>query len=125
MHLRRQLKILSKAESVLDNYSKSTGINVQKSLTQPTSYDKETDTIILNNKKPVNPGSELRTAVENSNAIYFAISQSVANNKRLDISNQFSMPEKDIEFCLSSLLLQCLQVYFHSNKLTLPFSLTK
>ncbi|VTY02227.1 DNA primase TraC [Prevotella melaninogenica] len=89
-------KILSKAESVLDNYSKSTGINVQKSLTQPTSYDKETDTIILNNKKPVNPGSELRTAVENSNAIYFAISQSVANNKRLDISNQFSMPEKDI-----------------------------
>nr|WP_314645524.1 zincin-like metallopeptidase domain-containing protein [uncultured Prevotella sp.] len=90
-------KILSKAESVLDNYSKSTGINVQKSLTQPTSYDKETDTIILNNKKPVNPGSELRTAVENSNAIYFAISQSVANNKRLDISNQFSMPEKDIE----------------------------
>ena len=90
-------KILSKAESVLDNYSKSTGINVQKSLTQPTSYDKETDTIILNNKKPVNPGSEFRTAVENSNAIYFAISQSVANNKRLDISNQFSMPEKDIE----------------------------
>lgn len=90
-------KILSKAESVLDNYSKSTGINVQKSLTQPTSYDKETDTIILNNKKPVNPGSELRTAVENSNAIYFAISQSVANNKRLDISNQFSMSEKDIE----------------------------
>lgn len=90
-------KILSKAESVLDNYSKSTGINVQKSLTQPTSYDKETDTIILYNKKPVNPGSELRTAVENSNAIYFAISQSVANNKRLDISNQFSMPEKDIE----------------------------
>ena len=90
-------KILSKAESVLDNYSKSTGINVQKSLTQPTSYDKETDTIILNNKKPVNPESELRTAVENSNAIYFAISQSVANNKRLDISNQFSMPEKDIE----------------------------
>ena len=90
-------KILSKAESVLDNYSKSTGINVQKSLTQPTNYDKETDTIILNNKKPVNPGSELRTAVENSNAIYFAISQSVANNKRLDISNQFSMPEKDIE----------------------------
>ena len=90
-------KILSKAESVLDNFSKSTGINVQKSLTQPTSYDKETDTIILNNKKPVNPGSELRTAVENSNAIYFAISQSVANNKRLDISNQFSMPEKDIE----------------------------
>ena len=90
-------KILSKAESVLDNYSKSTGIYVQKSLTQPTSYDKETDTIILNNKKPVNPGSELRTAVENSNAIYFAISQSVANNKRLDISNQFSMPEKDIE----------------------------
>lgn len=90
-------KILSKAESVLDNYSKSTGINVQKSLTQPTSYDKETDAIILNNKKPVNPGSELRTAVENSNAIYFAISQSVANNKRLDISNQFSMPEKDIE----------------------------
>lgn len=90
-------KILSKAESVLDNYSKSTGINVQKSLTQPTSYDKETDTIILNNKKPVNPGSELRTAVKNSNAIYFAISQSVANNKRLDISNQFSMPEKDIE----------------------------
>lgn len=90
-------KILSKAESVLDNYSKSTGINVQKSLTQPTSYDKESDTIILNNKKPVNPGSELRTAVENSNAIYFAISQSVANNKRLDISNQFSMPEKDIE----------------------------
>lgn len=90
-------KILSKAESVLDNYSKSTGINVQKSLTQPTSYDKETDTIILNNKKPVNPGSELRTAVENSNAIYFAISQSVANNKSLDISNQFSMPEKDIE----------------------------
>ena len=90
-------KILSKAESVLDNYSKSTGINVQKSLTQPTSYDKKTDTIILNNKKPVNPGSELRTAVENSNAIYFAISQSVANNKRLDISNQFSMPEKDIE----------------------------
>lgn len=90
-------KILSKAESVLDNYSKSTGINVQKSLTQPTSYDKETDTIILNNKKPVNPGSELSTAVENSNAIYFAISQSVANNKRLDISNQFSMPEKDIE----------------------------
>lgn len=90
-------KILSKAESVLDNYSKSTGINVQKSLTQPTSYDKETDTIILNNKKPVNPGRELRTAVENSNAIYFAISQSVANNKRLDISNQFSMPEKDIE----------------------------
>lgn len=90
-------KILSKAESVLDNYSKSTGINVQKSLTQPTIYDKETDTIILNNKKPVNPGSELRTAVENSNAIYFAISQSVANNKRLDISNQFSMPEKDIE----------------------------
>ena len=90
-------KILSKAESVLDNYSKSTGINVQKSLTQPTSYDKETDTIILNNKKPVNPGSELRTAVENSNAIYFAISQSVANNKRLNISNQFSMPEKDIE----------------------------
>lgn len=90
-------KILSKAESVLDNYSKSTGINVQKSLTQPTSYDKETDTIILNNKKFVNPGSELRTAVENSNAIYFAISQSVANNKRLDISNQFSMPEKDIE----------------------------
>lgn len=90
-------KILSKAESVLDNYSKSTGINVQKSLTQPTSYDKETDTIILNNKKSVNPGSELRTAVENSNAIYFAISQSVANNKRLDTSNQFSMPEKDIE----------------------------
>ena len=90
-------RILSKAESVLDNYSKSTGINVQKSLTQPTSYDKETDTIILNNKKSVNPGSELRTAVENSNAIYFAISQSVANNKRLDISNQFSMPEKDIE----------------------------
>lgn len=90
-------KILSKAESVLDNYSKSSGINVQKSLTQPTSYDKETDTIILNNKKPVNPGRELRTAVENSNAIYFAISQSVANNKRLDISNQFSMPEKDIE----------------------------
>ena len=90
-------KILSKAESVLDNYSKSTGIKVQKSLTQPTSYDKETDTITLNNKKPVNPGSELRTAVENSNAIYFAISQSVANNKRLDISNQFSMPEKDIE----------------------------
>lgn len=90
-------KILSKAESVLENYSKSTGINVQKSLTQPTSYDKETDTIILNNKKSVNPGSELRTAVENSNAIYFAISQSVANNKRLDISNQFSMPEKDIE----------------------------
>ena len=90
-------KILSKAESVLDNYSKSTGINVQKSLTQPTSYDKETDTIILNKKKSVNPGSELRTAVENSNAIYFAISQSVANNKRLDISNQFSMPEKDIE----------------------------
>ena len=77
-------KILSKAESVLDNYSKSTGIKVQKSLTQPTSYDKETDTITLNNKKPVNPGSELRTAVENSNAIYFAISQSVANNKRLD-----------------------------------------
>ena len=71
----------SKAESVLDNYSKSTGIKVQKSLTQPTSYDKETDTITLNNKKPVNPGSELRTAVENSNAIYFAISQSVANNK--------------------------------------------
>ena len=90
-------KILSKAESVLDNYSKSTGINVQKSLTQPTSYDKETDTITLNNKKPVIPESELRTAVENSNAIYFAISQSVANNKRLDISNQFSMPEKDIE----------------------------
>ena len=90
-------KILSKAESVLDNYSKSTGINVQKSLTQPTSYDKETDTIILNKKKSVNPGSELRTAVENSNTIYFAISQSVANNKRLDISNQFSMPEKDIE----------------------------
>ena len=90
-------RILSKAESVLDNYSKSTGINVQKSLTQPTSYDKETDTIILNNKKSVNPGSELRTAVENSNAIYFAISQSVANNKRLDISNQFSMPEKDVE----------------------------
>ena len=90
-------KILSKAESVLDNYSKSTGINVQKSLTQPTIYDKETDTIILNKKKSVNPGSELRTAVENSNAIYFAISQSVANNKRLDISNQFSMPEKDIE----------------------------
>ena len=90
-------KILSKAESLLDNYSKSTGINVQKSLTQPTSYDKETDTIILNNKKSVNPGSELRTAVEKSNAIYFAISQSVANNKRLDISNQFSMPEKDIE----------------------------
>ena len=90
-------KILSKAESVLDNYSKSTGINVQKSLTHPTSYDKETDTIILNKKKSVNPGSELRTAVENSNAIYFAISQSVANNKRLDISNQFSMPEKDIE----------------------------
>ena len=90
-------KILSKAESVLDNYSKSTGINVQKSLTQPTSYDKETDTIILNNKKSVNPGNELRAAVENSNAIYFAISQSVANNKRLDISNQFSMPEKDIE----------------------------
>ena len=90
-------KILSKAESVLDNYSKSTGINVQKSLTQPTSYDKETDTIILNKKKSVNPGSELRTAVENSNAIYFAISQSVANNKRLDISNQFSMSEKDIE----------------------------
>lgn len=90
-------KILSKAESVLDNYSKSTGINVQKSLTQPTIYDKETDTIILNNKKSVNPGSELRTAVEKSNAIYFAISQSVANNKRLDISNQFSMPEKDIE----------------------------
>ena len=90
-------KILSKAESVLDNYSKSTGINVQKSLTQPISYDKETDTIILNKKKSVNPGSELRTAVENSNAIYFAISQSVANNKRLDISNQFSMPEKDIE----------------------------
>ena len=90
-------KILSKAESVLDNYSKSTGINVQNSLTQPTSYDKETDTIILNKKKSVNPGSELRTAVENSNAIYFAISQSVANNKRLDISNQFSMPEKDIE----------------------------
>ena len=90
-------KILSKAESVLDNYSKSTGINVQKSLTQPTIYDKETDTIILNKKKSVNPGSELITAVENSNAIYFAISQSVANNKRLDISNQFSMPEKDIE----------------------------
>ena len=90
-------RILSNAESVLDNYSKSTGINVQKSLTQPTSYDKETDTIILNNKKSVNPGSELRTAVENSNAIYFAISQSVANNKRLDISNQFSMPEKDVE----------------------------
>ena len=90
-------KILSKAESVLDNYSKSTGINVQKSLTQPTSYDKETDTITLNNKKPVIPESELRTAVENSNAIYFAISQSVANNKRLHISNQFSMPEKDIE----------------------------
>ena len=90
-------RILSKAESVLDNYSKSTGINVQKSLTQPTSYDKETDTLILNNKKSVNPGSELRTAVENSNAIYFAISQSVANNKRLDISNQFSMPEKDVE----------------------------
>lgn len=90
-------KILSKAESVLDNYSKSTGINVQKSLTQPTSYDKETDTIILNKKKSVNPGSELRTAVENSNAIYFAISQSIANNNRLDISKQFSMPEKDIE----------------------------
>lgn len=90
-------KILSKAESVLDNYSKSTGINVQKSLTQPTIYDKETDTIILNNKKSVNPGSELRTAVENSNAIYFAISQSIANNNRLDISRQFSMPENDIE----------------------------
>lgn len=90
-------KILSKAETVLDNYSKSTGINVQKSLTQPTSYDKETDSIILNNKKPVNPGGGLRTAVENSNAIYFAISQSVANNNRLDISNQFSMPEKEIE----------------------------
>lgn len=90
-------KILSKAESVLDNYSKSTGINVQKSLTQPTSYDKESDTIILNNKKSVNPGNELRTALENSNAIYFAISQSIANNNRLDISKQFSMPEKDIE----------------------------
>lgn len=90
-------KILSKAESLLDNYSKSTGINVQKSLSQPTSYDKETDTIILNNKKSVNPGNELRTAVENSNAIYFAISQSIANNNRLDISKQFSMPEKDIE----------------------------
>ena len=85
-------KILSKAESLLD-----TGINVQKSLSQPTSYDKETDTIILNNKKSVNPGNELRTAVENSNAIYFAISQSIANNNRLDISKQFSMPEKDIE----------------------------
>ena len=90
-------KILSKAESLLDNYSKSTGINVQKSLSQPTSYDKETDTIILNNKKSINPGNELRTAVENSNAIYFAISQSIANNNRLDISKQFSMPEKDIE----------------------------
>ena len=90
-------KILSKAESLLDNYSKSTGINVQKSLSQPTSYDKETDTIILNNKKSVNPGNELRTAVENSNAIYFAISESIANNNRLDISKQFSMPEKDIE----------------------------
>ena len=90
-------KILSKAESLLDNYSKSTGINVQKSLSQPTSYDKETDTIILNNKKSVNPGNELKTAVENSNAIYFAISQSIANNNRLDISKQFSMPEKDIE----------------------------
>ena len=90
-------KILSKAESLLDNYSKSTGIKVQKSLSQPTSYDKETDTIILNNKKSVNLGNELRTAVENSNAIYFAISQSIANNNRLDISKQFSMPEKDIE----------------------------
>lgn len=90
-------KIVSNAETTLDSFSKNTGIKVQKSLTQPTSYDKETDTIILNNKKSVNPGNELRTAVENINAIYFAISQSVANNKRLDISNQFSMPEKDIE----------------------------
>ena len=90
-------EIVSNAETTLDSFSKNTGIKVQKSLTQPTSYDKETDTIILNNKKSVNPGNELRAAVENSNAIYFAISQSVANNKRLDISNQFSMPEKDIE----------------------------
>lgn len=90
-------EIVSNAETTLDSFSKNTGIKVQKSLTQPTSYDKETDTIILNNKKSVNPGNELRVAVENSNAIYFAISQSVANNKRLDISNQFSMPEKDIE----------------------------
>lgn len=90
-------EIVSNAETILDSFSKNTGIKVQKSLTQPTSYDKETDTIILNNKKSVNPGNELRAAVENSNAIYFAISQSVANNKRLDISNQFSMPEKDIE----------------------------
>lgn len=90
-------KIVSNAETTLDSFSKNTGIKVQKSLTQPTSYDKETDTIILNNKKSVNPGNELRAAVENINAIYFAISQSVANNKRLDISNQFSMPEKDIE----------------------------
>ena len=90
-------EIVSNAETTLDSFSKNTGIKVQKSLTQPTSYDKETDTIILNNKKSVNPGNELRAVVENSNAIYFAISQSVANNKRLDISNQFSMPEKDIE----------------------------
>lgn len=90
-------KIISTAESNLDSYSKNTGIKVQKSLTQPTSYDKETDTILLNNKKSVNPGNELRTALENSNAIYFAISQSIANNNRLDISRQFSMPEKDIE----------------------------
>lgn len=90
-------KIVSTAESALDSYSKNTGIKVQKSLTQPTSYDKETDTIILNNKNSVNPGNELRTALENSNAIYFAISQSIANNNRLDISRQFSMPEKDIE----------------------------
>ena len=90
-------KIVSTAESALDSYSKNTGIKLQKSLTQPTSYDKETDTIILNNKKSVNPGNELRTALENSNAIYFAISQSIANNNRLDISRQFSMPEKDIE----------------------------
>ena len=90
-------EIVSNAETTLDSFSKNTGIKVQKSLTQPTSYDKETDTIVLNNKKSVNPGNELRAAVENSNAIYFAISQSVANNKRLDISNQFSMPEKDIE----------------------------
>ena len=90
-------KIVSNAETTLDSFSKNTGIKVQKSLTQPTSYDKETDTIILNNKKSFNPGNELRAAVENINAIYFAISQSVANNKRLDISNQFSMPEKGIE----------------------------
>ena len=55
-------KIISTAESNLDSYSKNTGIKVQKSLTQPTSYDKETDTIILNNKKSINPGNELRTA---------------------------------------------------------------